>query len=270
MRVALLGTGNMGKALIAGIAAMGSDVTTLAFDVIEGAREGLPGCVCVVEPSLWFTAENNPDVIILAVKPASVAAACASLSSLRKNSSLPSPLWVSIAAGIDIATIAECLPLHSRICRVMPNTPAMVGEGMSAFTCNEHCSDDDKLLVERILLTCGKAVAVPEKLLHAVTGLSGSGPAFVYLFIEALIEGGITAGLPLDIARTCAAQTVLGAAKMVQQTGEHPAVLKNRVMSQGEQLLLVCLLWKNRLSAMPLYRLWGRLQNGQSCWLLSR
>lgn len=233
MRVALLGTGNMGKALVAGLSAMGSDVTTLAFDVIEGAREGLPESVRVVEPAAWFSAENNPDVIILAVKPAAVAAASASLSSLQQGSSLPSPLWVSIAAGIGIATIAESLPPHSRICRVMPNTPAMVGEGMSAFACNEHCSDDDTLLVERILVTCGKAIAVPEKLLHAVTGLSGSGPAFVYLFIEALIEGGITAGLPLDIARTCAVQTVLGAAKMVQQTGEHPGVLKNRVMSPG-------------------------------------
>jgi pyrroline-5-carboxylate reductase len=115
----------------------------------------------------------------------------------------------------------------------MPNTPALIGEAMSALTLNSQCDDNDAQIAEEILSACGKVVIVPEKLMNAVTGLSGSGPAYVYLFIEALIEGGVAAGLPYAIARECAVQTVIGAARMVEQTEENAASLKAKVMSPG-------------------------------------
>jgi pyrroline-5-carboxylate reductase len=115
----------------------------------------------------------------------------------------------------------------------MPNTPAMIGEGMSAYSLSGGCSGDDAKTVEYIFSACGKAINVPENLMDAVTGLSGSGPAFVYSFIEALAEGGVSAGLSYQMAMDAAVQTVIGAAKMVQGTSEHPSVLRSRVMSPG-------------------------------------
>jgi len=115
----------------------------------------------------------------------------------------------------------------------MPNIPAKIGEGISAFACTENCSEADISLIEQTLKACGKTIAVPEKLLHAVTGLSGSGPAYVFLFIEALIEGGVTAGLPFTVARECALQTVIGAAKLAAESTDHTGALKAGVMSPG-------------------------------------
>ncbi len=115
----------------------------------------------------------------------------------------------------------------------MPNTPALVGEAMSAYCLNALCRDSDKVLVENVLGSFGKVIRVPEKLLNAVTGLSGSGPAYVFLFIEALIEGGVAAGIPYAIAKECAVQTVFGAARMARECDESPAALKAAVMSPG-------------------------------------
>jgi pyrroline-5-carboxylate reductase len=115
----------------------------------------------------------------------------------------------------------------------MPNTPALVGEAMSAYCLNGRCRDSDKMIIEQVLGAIGKVIAVPEKLMNAVTGLSGSGPAYVYLFIEALVEGGVAAGIPYGIAKQCAVQTVLGAARMAEASDEDVATLKSRVMSPG-------------------------------------
>jgi pyrroline-5-carboxylate reductase len=125
------------------------------------------------------------------------------------------------------------LGAQARIVRVMPNTPSLIGEGFSAYALNERCTGHDEEATRHILAACGKAQGVPEKLMDAVTGLSGSGPAYVYLFVEALIEAGVTAGLPLQVAREAAVQTLLGAGHMIRETGEDPAVLKRRVMSPG-------------------------------------
>jgi pyrroline-5-carboxylate reductase len=142
-------------------------------------------------------------------------------------------LVVSVAAGIPLAAIASGLGPGPRLVRVMPNTPCLIGQGASAYCLGPGATAADGELVGRLLSAVGRAYVVPEKLLDAVTGLSGSGPAFVYVMIEALSDGGVRMGLPRDVATTLAAQTVRGAAEMVLASGEHPAVLKDRVASPG-------------------------------------
>jgi len=229
MKVGVLGTGNMGKALISGLLnSYGKKISIVAYDRYSAATENLPEDVAVLPPESWFSGTEAPDAVIVAVKPADIAAA---LEPLSKLISKPQTLWISIAAGVSIASLAKSLPLNSRICRVMPNMPALIGEGVSAYALNSDSLANDSKLVEDILKACGKVVQVSEKLMNAVTGLSGSGPAYVFLFIEALIEGGITVGLSYAVARECAVQTVLGAAKMMELTGDNPNILKSKVMS---------------------------------------
>lgn len=219
----------MGKALIAGLRKVyGDKVSIAAYDQVEKSLDGLD--VIVKRPQEWFTGGTIPDAVIVAVKPQDIATALSAFSSVN-NSDKVKPLWISIAAGVNIDTLQQLLPSTARICRVMPNTPALIGEGMSACALNANCSTDDQKNAETIFNAVGKSTFVPEKLLNAVTGLSGSGPAYVYLFIEALIEGGVTAGLPYATARECAVQTVIGSAKMVSETGENTNALKLKVMS---------------------------------------
>ena len=145
---------------------------------------------------------------------------------------LSGKLLVSIAAGVRIQSLAESFG-PGRIIRVMPNMPALVGCSASGYSLGSEASAEDGELVERLLGAVGRAVPVDEKLLDAVTGLSGSGPAFVFVMIEALADGGVRMGLPRAVAMTLAAQTCKGAAEMVLATGEHPATLKDRVASPG-------------------------------------
>jgi pyrroline-5-carboxylate reductase len=142
------------------------------------------------------------------------------------------PLLVSIAAGVATHTIAEQLGTAAcRLVRVMPNTPCLVGASASAYAAGPGATADDLRLVDRLFNAVGRAVAVPEKLLDAVTGLSGSGPAFVFVMIEALSDGGVRMGLPRDLATQLAAQTVFGSAKLLLETGLHPGALKDMVAS---------------------------------------
>jgi pyrroline-5-carboxylate reductase len=134
---------------------------------------------------------------------------------------------------VTISKLENLLPAGARVIRVMPNTPALVGEAASAFTLGKSATAADGELAKKLLSAVGVAFQVKENLLDAVTGLSGSGPAYVYQFIEALSDGGVAAGLPRDIATKLAAQTVLGAAKMVLETGQHPGALKDQVTSPG-------------------------------------
>jgi pyrroline-5-carboxylate reductase len=142
-------------------------------------------------------------------------------------------LVVSGAAGISVASLAAGLGPEARVVRVMPNTPALVGEGAAAYCLGPGVSPEDEALVLRLLESVGIARRVPEGLMDAATGLCGSGPAFVYAMIEALSDGGVRVGLPRDLATAMAAQTVLGAARMVLETGLHPGVLKDQVTSPG-------------------------------------
>lgn len=229
MRVGVLGTGNMGKAIINGLSnCLDNPFSVIAYDKNKAAYTGLPSGVQTAELSEWVKI-GLPEVIIMAVKPDEIKNVINSFGALKEQ--LSDVLWISIAAGIGIPFLENCLGSKNKICRVMPNTPALIGEGMCAYTLNSNCTESDRTVVETVLSVCGKIVAVPEKMMNAVTGLSGSGPAYVFQFIEALIEGGITAGLSSDIAKKLAVQTVIGAAKMLDQTGEAPSVLKTRVMS---------------------------------------
>ena len=231
LRWGFIGSGRMASALIRGMIRAGvapADRIT-ASDPHPAAREALTR-----EGGIVVHAANPPvvaasDVLVLAVKPQSLPAVLAEIA----PSVGPNHLIVSIAAGVGIGAMQAALGESARIIRVMPNTPALLGEGASGYALGANATEADAAVVQGFLESVGRAVRVPEAQLDAVTGLSGSGPAFVYLMIEALSDGGVRAGLPRDVATTLAAQTVLGAARMVLETGLHPGALKDQVTSPG-------------------------------------
>jgi pyrroline-5-carboxylate reductase len=170
---------------------------------------------------------NHCSILVLAVKPQNMA----DLLREIKPALHARHLVISIAAGITLKQMADELGASVRLIRVMPNTPCLVGASASAFAASASATNADVQLTERLLGKVGRAVQVPEKLLDAVTGLSGSGPAFVAVVIEALADGGVRMGLPRDLALMLATQTVLGSAKLLLETGLHPAQLKDMVAS---------------------------------------
>jgi pyrroline-5-carboxylate reductase len=172
---------------------------------------------------------RRAEVLFLAVKPQQMVRVAAEL----KGRLGPDLLVISIAAGIRLSVLAQGFGDRVRLVRVMPNTPCLVGKGACGYCLGGSAVAADGLLVQQLLSAVGLAFEVEEKLLDAVTGLSGSGPAFVYVIIEALSDGGVRMGLPRTVASALAAQTVLGAAQMVLSTGDHPGVLKDRVASPG-------------------------------------
>ncbi len=169
------------------------------------------------------------DVLILAVKPQSMNGL---LSDIRPMINARH-LIVSVAAGITLRQLGECLGPDRRLVRVIPNTPCLVGASAAGYAPGEKATTDDIALVDRLVNAVGRAFRLPETSLDAVTGLSGSGPAFVYVMIEALSDGGVRMGLPRDVATALAAQTVFGAAKMVLDSGTHTGLLKDMVASPG-------------------------------------
>lgn len=171
---------------------------------------------------------QHSDVVICAVKPQHMAGALSSIAG-----DLNKKLFISIAAGIPLKKLREMNPAITRWVRVMPNTPALVGESASAFCVADPGDADARNITRGLFSAVGLCVELEEKYFDVVTGLSGSGPAFVYLFIEALADAGVRGGLPRPEALRLAAQTVLGAAKMVLSTAEHPAVLRDNVTSPG-------------------------------------
>jgi pyrroline-5-carboxylate reductase len=230
IQVGFLGAGRMATALARAWVRAGlvrADCCR-ASDPLPQARQAFTaetGCAAGADNRAVAAAS---DVLVLAVKPQSMAGLLAEI-----RPALRAPLVVSIAAGIPLRQLSEGLGAGCRLVRVMPNTPCLVGASASGYAPGERATPEDIALVDRLLNAVGVAFRLPEHLLDAVTGLSGSGPAFVYLMIEALADGGVRAGLPRDVATALAAQTVLGAAKMVLETGAHPGVLKDMVASPG-------------------------------------
>ena len=231
-RIGFIGAGQMARALASGF--VRKDLVRpdqlIASDAQPQAAEEFGRAV----PGARLTSDNahvlaESDIVFFSVKPQQMPQVLSEL----KGRVTADHLLVSIAAGIRLRTIAEGLGRGGRLVRVMPNTPCLVGESASGYCLGPGATAADGELVNQLLSSVGRALAVEEKLLDAVTGLSGSGPAFVYLMIEALSDGGVRMGLPRDIAMLLAAQTVKGAAEMVLATGDHPAVLKDRVASPG-------------------------------------
>jgi pyrroline-5-carboxylate reductase len=200
-----------------------------ASDVLPEARTQFVAQSGAIAVDSNLEVVRRSDILILAVKPQHFRTVLADISPHVGSRHLA----VSIAAGISLETMAGILGAERRLVRVMPNTPCLVGASASAYCLGGTATADDGRLVEELLTAVGRAFCLPEPLLDAVTGLSGSGPAFVCLVIEALADGGVKAGLPRDVALQLAAQTVMGTAKMVLETGQHPAALKDAVASPG-------------------------------------
>jgi pyrroline-5-carboxylate reductase len=229
--IGFVGAGQMARALAQGFVTAGlvrgsqvvhCDPVAKASDDFAASVAGAARVVSNVQ------VVRQADVVFVAVKPQSMPAVFRELGGHVGAEKLV----VSIAAGVTLARLCDGLKTN-RVIRVMPNTPALIGQGASAYALGSGANGEDGQLVGQLLSAVGRAFPVDEKLLDAVTGLSGSGPAFVYVMIEALADGGVRMGLPRDVAMALAAQTVRGAAEMVLDSGEHPAALKDKVASPG-------------------------------------
>ena len=225
-----LGMGNMAKAISGGLIEKGAipAENIYAYDVLqdklaETAKEqGFRPCATAEE------LVKNADAVLVAVKPFLVEAVLSPLKDLLKNKVL-----LSVAASWDFARYETILDPSTRHLFIMPNTPALVGEAMSALCCNEHVSETELSEITSIFDSFGICETVPESLMDTVVGVSGSSPAYVFLFLEAMADAAVADGMPRSQAYKFAAQAVLGAAKMVLETGSHPGLLKDAVCSPG-------------------------------------
>ncbi|KAJ1371262.1 hypothetical protein KIN20_033175 [Parelaphostrongylus tenuis] len=232
MKIGFIGAGKMAQALARGFINSGR-ITPENITASSPKQDNLFLNECKVL-GLQTTHDNTEvvhksDVIFLAVKPPIVNKVVSEIAPILSRERL----LVSIALGITIRNIESLLPSKSRVVRVMPNTPAVVRAGASAFAMGSTCKDGDAEIVRDLLSTVGFAVEVPEIHIDPVTGLSGSGPSYMFAVIEGLADGGVKVGLPRDLAIKLAAHTLYGAAKMVLETGVHPAQLKDDVQSPG-------------------------------------
>jgi pyrroline-5-carboxylate reductase len=229
--IAFLGAGNMAEALIKGL--LRANVAE-PREIICSDRREERGPELVQRYGVRFTRSNleavrEAAVIVLSVKPQVMNKLLDEISPALDERKLV----ISIAAGVPIAAIERKVGHGVRIVRTMPNTPALVGSGATALVAGEHATEEDLRQARALFDAVGKSVVVDEPLLDAVTGLSGSGPAYIFLVIEALSDAGVKVGLPRVIAQELAAQTVLGSAKLLIETGEHPGRLKDQVTSPG-------------------------------------
>jgi pyrroline-5-carboxylate reductase len=230
-RIAILGTGNMGEALTKGLLRAGKTApdSLVCSDPRAERREEIKQRYGVQVTGDNRAAADQADVVVLAVKPQIIDVLLEEIApaiDARK-------LVISIAAGVPIGAIARKLGAGVRIVRTMPNTPALVGAGATALARGPHATEADLEQALSLFEAVGVAVVVEEHHLDAVTGLSGSGPAFVFMAIEALADGGVKVGLARPVALALAAQAVMGSAKLVLETGEHPGRLKDQVTSPG-------------------------------------
>jgi pyrroline-5-carboxylate reductase len=229
-RIGFIGGGNMAEALIKGLLAGGVPSTSIyVAEPYAERRNFLEERYAVKCEEVNSTVIVDSDIIILAIKPQ---VADKVLKGIGDNDT-EGKLFISIMAGVKIAAIEGALTGEVRVVRVMPNTPALVLEASSAVTCGAFATPEDVSVALSIFELVGKAWLLEEKLMDAVTGLSGSGPAYVLTFIEALSDAGVKNGLPRDVATGLAAQTVFGTAKLLLETHEHPAVLRDKVTSPG-------------------------------------
>ena len=230
-KIAILGTGNMGEALAKGLLRAGKipPESLVCTDARAERREEIQKRYGVQVTGDNRAAAAQSDIILLAVKPQMMDVLLEEIAPAVDAKKLV----ISIAAGVPIAALARKLGAGVRIVRTMPNTPALVGAGATALARGPHATDADLEQALALFEAVGVAVVVEEHHLDAVTGLSGSGPAFVFMAIEALADGGVKVGLARPVAMALAAQAVMGSAKLVLETGEHPGRLKDQVTSPG-------------------------------------
>jgi pyrroline-5-carboxylate reductase len=231
LKIGFIGGGNMGEAMIRGLisASLFTPDQIHAFDVSTQRMQLLTSTYGVqASPDLGHLAASS-QLIVLAVKPQVMQTV---LNELRSHLS-HQPLVISIAAGIPIANLVQGLAAGTHIIRVMPNTPALVLEGASALARGPGVTDDEMAKALSLFRAVGKASEVDESLMDAVTGLSGSGPGYILLVLESLIDAGVLMGIPRQTARELVLQTALGTAKMASETGKHPAELKDLITSPG-------------------------------------
>lgn len=229
MKMTFIGCGNMGSAIMGGIlkSKMASKDDITGADPYAPAREKVSGQLGIKTSDNNAEAVRGADVVLIAVKPQGLEAAVRGLDRVITGEQLV----ISIVAGQSLERLEGLLGSDKKIVRVMPNTPALVGEGISAWCVNRYVNDADKETVRKVLTSFGEAEEVPESLMGVVTSLSGSSPAYVFEFIEAMADAAVLDGMPRAQAYHFAAQTVLGSAKMVLETGKHPGELKDMVCS---------------------------------------
>ncbi len=231
MKVGFIGTGNMGNAIIGGIikSSFVESTDINIYDINTEKCEEIRNMynVNILEDEKEIVEKS--DIIILAVKPHFYSSILSKISNTITNEKI----ILTIAAGISIAQVQEILGPDKKVIRTMPNTPAQILEGMTAVSFNTNITSKEKEMIFQLLNSFGKAEEIEEKHMHAFTAISGSLPAYVYIFIEALADGGVLEGIPRDKAYKIISQTVQGSAKMVQDTKKHPGQLKDEVTSPG-------------------------------------
>ncbi len=229
MTVAILGVGVMGETLLSGLLRSGRPVG----DLLVGEKRADRGAQLTEKYGVRVVsnldAVAEADTVALVVKPQDMAAVLAEISPVLDSGTLV----VSLAAGITTSFIEARVPEGVAVVRVMPNTPALVDEGMAAISAGTHCDEEHLAVAESLLSATGRVMRVPENQQDAVTAISGSGPAYLFFVVEAMIEAGVHLGLPRSTATELVVQTVVGSAKMLSETGEHPTVLRERVTSPG-------------------------------------
>ena len=229
MTVAIIGAGVMGETLLSGLIRSGRPAAELLVGEKRPERAAELREKYDVAVVGNDEATRSADTVVLVVKPQDMADVLAEISPHLR----PDQLVVSLAAGITTAYLEARIPEGIAVVRVMPNTPALVDEGMAAISPGTHCDDGHLDAAEQLLAATGRVVRVPEKQQDAVTAISGSGPAYLFFVVEAMIEAGVHLGLPRSTASELVVQTVVGSAKLLRETGEHPTVLRERVTSPG-------------------------------------
>ena len=228
-QLAVLGAGVMGETLISGLIRAGRPVQDLLVSERRPERAAELRERYGVESVSTVEAARKADTLVLVVKPQDMDELLTEVAPELR----PGQLVVSLAAGITTAFIEARIPPEVAVVRVMPNTPALVDEGMAAISRGSHCDEEHLLEAESLMASTGKVLRVPEKQQDAITAISGSGPAYLFFVVEAMIEAGVHLGLPRGTAAELVVQTVVGSAKLLRETGEHPTVLREWVTSPG-------------------------------------
>lgn len=230
-KIGVIGCGVMGTALISGIihSKLVHPTDMMVWDVLPQKSEDISQQYNVTAASQMKDIFDSPRMIFLAVKPVDMPQVLEHIRDFLNEDCI----IISVAAGISIGQIIKVVGPEQKVIRLMPNTPCLIGRGMTVVSPGNNVAENELSFVMKLMEALGKVIILEEKLMDAATGLSGSGPAYVFMFVEALADGGVKMGIPREKALLLAAQTVLGAAEMVLQLEEHPSVLKDRVASPG-------------------------------------